>query len=396
MSPSALCSNRTSFLRGFLPGVLIGVFTSVLLFSIWQTHPIASVRVDLVIFPVQGDPPTTGPSSWSSQLVPNVTSEGPSPVVTPTPPMSTEAVASSLDSDVEGGCEGWRDFLGSHSPENAVFLLVLIHSTPDEVSMREAVRETWLASAKANLASNRSLAKFVIGTKNLPTSALARLACENKQHGDLVLLPLASDGHPDSPSSDKLLAAFVWAEANVEYTFLLKCNSASFVVVEHIVSSLQHRRANESLLWGFFAGSEHVEREGSNGEPGWYLCATFLPYPQGGGYVISRDLVQILALASQDLEHFNRGDIALGVWLAPISGINRLHDVQFNSGFYSRGCNNAYVVSHRESEASMREKSEQLARTGLLCREEVQSRLSYIYNWNGPVSKCCVRQSGVP
>ena len=394
MSSSSLCSNRTSFLRGFLPGVLIGVFTSVLLFSIWQTHPTASVQVDLVIFPVRREPLTTVASNWSSEVT-EVTREGPSPKVTLASLPSTDAVASS-DSDIEGGCEGWRDFLSSHSPESPVLLLLLIHSTADEVSMREAVRETWLASAKANLASDRVSAKFVVGTRDLPTSALARLACENKQHGDLLLLPLVSDGRPDSPSSEKVLAAFVWAEANVEFSFLLKCNSASFVVVEHIVSSLQHRRANESLLWGFFTGSEHVEREGNNGEPNWYLCATFLPYPQGGGYVISQDLVQILAQASQDLEQFNRGDIALGVWLAPISGINRLHDVQFNSGFYSRGCNNAYVVSHRETERTMREKSEQLGRTATLCKEEVQNRLSYIYNWNGPVSKCCVRQSGVP
>lgn len=395
MSPSFICSNRSSFLRGFLPGVLIGVFTSVLLFSIWQTHPIATVQIDLVVFPMRRDQPlpTAAASNWSSEVT-EVTRESPSPSpeATPSSPPAPDAVAS----DVEGECERWRDFIGSRSPEKPVFLLVLVHSTADEVSLREAVRETWLASAKANPAGNRVLARFVIGTKDRPTSALARLACENKHHGDLVLLPNVSDGLPDLPSSKKLLASFEWAEAHVEYSFLLKCNSASFVLLEHIVSSLQHRHANESLMWGFFAGSEHVEREGSMGEPNWYLCTTFLPYPQGGGYVITRDLLQILVQASQDLEHFNRGDIALGVWLAPFNNINRIHDVQFNSGYYSRGCNNAYVVSHRETGASMREKSEQLAKAGMLCKEEVQSRLSYIYNWNGPVSKCCVRQRGVP
>ena len=72
----------------------------------------------------------------------------------------------------------------------------------------------------------------------------------------------------------------------------------------------------EGLLWGFFAGNVTAEDPGK-----WHLCDTYLPYPEGGGFIISWDLVQLLLLMADDLERFSQGDVATEAWLVPFTHI---------------------------------------------------------------------------
>ena len=268
-------------------------------------------------------------------------------------------------------------------------LLIFVDSRMDDHQLREASRSTWLAAWNSD-----RVHKFVIATRAASQEQLGQLACENEQYGDLLLLPAISEDHAFS-ASDKILGACAWAAStNISFSYVFKCDGTTFVDLRAIVDELNEahvHQAEESLLWGFFAGNVTVEDPGK-----WRLCDTYLPYPEGGGYIASWDLMQLLLFLADDLERFPRDDVAMGVWLAPFAHIRRRHDVRFNTGQLSRGCSNKHVMSSGETPLSMAQKEERLETLGETCAEEYRARPSYIYNWSAPADKCCIMSDDIP
>lgn len=361
------------FLRGFLPGIIIGLFTSLLLFSLWR-NPSSDVRVDVPVM-----------SSVKREQ------SG------PRPQEDTEEAAlekrSPTKADIATRIRRLTDCSAAVLP-GAYELLVLVHSSADQRSLRDAVRETWLRQRSKQ---NEYVARFVLGTRSLGEDSLEGLAAENEEHNDLLVLPeIEEDGLAEWPSSRKLLASFSWAVSHVNFSSVFKCNAATFALLDKILASVKH---HSSHMLGYFAGGVKAVRHSLTSvlvEEDWFLCSHYLPYPEGGGYVISQDLVKLIVDMGPDLKHYHHDDIALGTWLSAFKGIRKQHSVAFNSGYYSRGCINSYLVSHRETAESMRDKYSNLQSKGELCQNEHQSRLSYRYNWTSPASHCCIRKAGIP
>ena len=373
-----------AFLRGFLPGILIGLFSSVLIFALWRN----SVLVQRPIQPFFEDVSLSG----------GVKGEV---------PVQVDAYARRRRKEKRVEYGGGRDHcnITLYSKTQPVrpagrsyLLLLLIDSSPRAKELRNTVRATWLNDFKDQ---DKYVYRFVIGTADLKAVDMQNLACENQQYGDLLLL-----GNIDEPlkpvdrtPSEKLLEAFLWALDNVEFTYVFKTHHATFVVLDPILKELELRESQSpqnDLLWGFFAGGVQATKEGRLGEKNWFLCTHYLPFPQGGGYVISHNLISMLGVLSKDLQHYGHDDIALGAWLSPFNGIDKKHDVRFNTGYSSRGCNNAYLVTSRETPTSMFKRYSYFKKTGLICEEEYLSRLSYVYNWTVSPNRCCVRQPGIP
>lgn len=281
-------------------------------------------------------------------------------------------------------------------PGGLYLLLFLVHSSPGAVDARNSIRETWL---RDNRRQGKFVGRFVIGLAGMKADSLALLACESMKYADMLFLPDVQEPEnlQDFSSSEKLLQSFIWAEEHANFRYIFKCTDSTYVVVDAILSELEGRRdSSKDYLWGFFSGGVQATREGPRGEKNWFLCTHYLPHPEGGGYVISRELVSILRTLGDDLEHYVHDDIALGVWLSPFNGIEHRHDVRFNTGSYSRGCNNVYLVIHKETAQSMRRKDSFRKRSGVLCETEYTAKPSYIYNWTVPSNRCCVRRSGIP
>ena len=283
-------------------------------------------------------------------------------------------------------------------PSHAYLLLLLIDSSPRSTELRNTIRATWLSDHNKQ---DKYVHRFVVGTANLKPVDMHNLACENQEYGDLLLLDNIDDPvkSMDWSSSEKLIEAFLWALDNVVFTYVFKTNHATYVVLDPIVKELEERESRlpqNDLLWGFFAGGVQATKEGRLSEKNWLLCTHYLPFPQGGGYVMSHNLVSMLGMLSEDLQHYGHDDIALGVWLSPFNGIDKKHDVRFNTGYSSRGCNNAYLVTSRETSQSMFQRYSTFKKTGVVCQEEYSSRLSYVYNWTVSPNRCCMRQSGIP
>lgn len=82
-------------------------------------------------------------------------------------------------------------------------------------------------------------------------------------------------------------------------------------------------------------------------------------------------------------------DVSVGVWLSPLN-ITRRHDVRFDTEYLSRGCNNSYLVTHKQTPENMKELYSNIVNTGKLCENEKKTRKFYDYNWKVLPSKCCV------
>lgn len=361
---------------GFLPGLLVGCCSALLLVTLWngpvavyytKEREIVGKRVNIFTHYQLSEKSYSGKFSVNRRHALE----------------NTNAVCG-------------KAYLESSKPAQSgtYLLLVLVHSSPSSVQRRRIIRETWLGD---NHHQRKYMARFVVGTAGLGPEDLELLACENKEYRDMVFLPELHDNLTlEYSSSQKLLLSFVWAEENVAYQFLSKCMDSTFVILDVVLSELESRTSTTDLLWGFFAGSIQATRKGHLKEENWFLCTHYLPYPEGGGYVISQGLVSMIHLLGPDLDHYLHDDIALGVWLSPFNGIQHLHDVRFNTGYYSRGCNNGYVITHRETVQSMQKKHTAVKKKASLCEVELVSKPSYIYNWTVPANRCCLRKVGIP
>ena len=270
-------------------------------------------------------------------------------------------------------------------------LFVLVLSSVSGLERRNVARETWIQGYE--MAKHTVMVKFAIGTQSLLPEEVKSLRSEQDKYGDLLFL---SDLQEDYANlTIKVLYSFTKIIQDYKFSYLLKCDDDSYILLDTFVTELAARNSTRSFYWGFFDGRAHIKIKGKWREKDWFLCDRYLPYALGGGYVLSQDLVQRIATSADGLELYNSEDVSVGVWLSPYKA-ERKHDVRFNTEFVSRGCRNIYIVSHKQSPGDMRSKFRNLRDVGEQCQKEYQTRLSYEYNWKSPPTMCCERQEGIP
>lgn len=276
-------------------------------------------------------------------------------------------------------------------PEESAFLAVLVVSGPKYTERRSIIRSTWLGAARGDVWS-----RFVVGTAGLAPEELHALELEQSRHRDLLLLPDLRDSYENLTL--KILAMYVWLDQRLDFRFVLKADDDTFVRLDVIAEELRAKDSAGNLrrfYWGFFSGHSRVKSGGRWKESAWLLCDFYLPYALGGGYILSADLVRYLSLNRDYLNVWQNEDVSLGAWLAPVE-LKRVHDPRFDTEYKSRGCNNKYIVTHKQSIEDMLEKHQTLAKEGKLCKEEVKLRMSYVYDWSVPPSQCCQRKDNIP
>ncbi|XP_068732021.1 beta-1,3-galactosyltransferase 6-like [Montipora capricornis] len=287
------------------------------------------------------------------------------------------------------GFERNKNYL-SHGVRDT-FLFIVVLTSPRGKERRDAIRETWFSHLK--VVNSSVTARFVVGAKELPQNDREDLEKENNNYGDILFLPELKDSYYEL--TNKVLQSFLWADYNINSSYLMKVDDDTFVRLDIILSELEKNFSRTKLYWGFFRGDAHVKFHGPWAENDWHLCDRYLPYAQGGGYILSGDLVNFIARNADLLQKFNSEDVSVGAWLAPLQ-VNRLHDFRFDTEYRSRGCNNLHIVSHKQSISEMYQKHRQLQENRKLCIEETRLRNSFIYNWAVPPTECCMRVGGIP
>ena len=211
---------------------------------------------------------------------------------------------------------------------------------------------------------------------------------EVKAHSDIVILPTVPDTY--AGLTEKVLGIASWADKNLRFNYLLKCDDDTFLRPEIILPELRDRVASRPLYWGFMDGRHMPRKRGQWAEKHYVLCDRYIVYAKGGAYVLSKSLVSFLSLNGPLLARFTSEDVSVGTWLAPVN-VERKHDPRFDTEYVSRGCDNRYVAMHKQSPNMLRQRYHDLQNLGKVCSKEQRTRGSYLYNWNVPPSQCCKR-----
>eukprot|EP00794_Sanderia_malayensis_P011329 gene11329-12515_t len=286
-----------------------------------------------------------------------------------------------------------REIQKNHAPTSKqdFFLLIIILASPNGYERRKAIRQTWLSfPIKEQLKIGH---RFIIGTAGLKKDVKEDLIEEERHHKDVLLL----DNHKESYYSltSKLLKTFIWIKDNIDSKFVLKVDDDTFVRTNVLMKDLKAKQKFQRIYWGFFRGDANVKKAGKWAEKDWVLCDKYLPYANGGGYILTQDLVNHIAQASDMLQIYNNEDVAVGTWLAPVL-LNRIHDVRFDTEYKSRGCSNKHIVSHKQSIDDLYTKYHELLVNNRLCQMEVSVRKSFDYDWKAKPSMCCRRTKNLP
>lgn len=238
--------------------------------------------------------------------------------------------------------------------------------------------------------------RFVLGGKEISDAARSNLTLEQKKYGDILILEDVTDSH-DSLTL-RTLRGFQYAtEYRLNFSYMFKCDDDTFVNFKALVSELDKRKESGRLYWGEFLGACGVMTDGLYAENSWSVCDTYLPYAFGGGYVISRDLVELISQNANFVQMYKNEDVAVGAWLAPYSLMYQF-DARFNTGAVSRGCKRQFIVVHKIPANQMYDYYRAMKRDGYPCNR--QNRWfgwhGHIYNWNTLPSKCCKRRRRIP
>lgn len=277
-------------------------------------------------------------------------------------------------------------------PEHPLQLLILVLSAPDSSLRRMAIRGTWMHhySSRKVLSTTR----FLVGLLNLPEEQLSSLREEQDVYQDLLLLEDLKDSYLNL--SAKVLLGLEWSQAeNVDFDYLVKTDDDSYVRIEAVSEALRQMECQNELYWGYFMGHAFPEPTGKWMERNWFKCPHYFPYAMGGGYVLSRKLVETVTRFSERLILYSNEDVTVSSWLSPYR-LLRKHDLRFNVESLSHGCNNRYIISHKERVRSFYEKYSSLSKNRTLCSEEKEIRPAYVYNWTSSPLDCCERIKGLP
>lgn len=288
-----------------------------------------------------------------------------------------DALISSSSAAGKSGC----------SHKEPIQLLVIVPSQPLGFGLRNAIRNTWLKNATSTEVAVTS--KFVVGLKNLSLNILDLLDKEQRNYQDLLLLEDLQDTYKNLTL--KLKMTLQWVNKSIPtFDYIVKVDDDSFVRLDKLAKAIRGMDCNKRLYWGYFLGHALPVRTGQWKEVKWRVCSHYLPYALGGGYVLSKQVVDILLRYSHRLKMYCNEDVAIGSWLAPYD-ITRTHDLRFDVEAKSHGCSSNHIISHKQETADFYQKHTNLNRHNKLCSEEVELVPSYVYNWTTLPRECCKR-----
>ena len=277
-------------------------------------------------------------------------------------------------------------------------LLVLIHAKAKGRERRNVIRRSWISCCRHFVPPDSAPIqyRFVIGGKDLSQSVTSQLIEEEEREKDLLIFEDLEDSLRGLTS--RTLDMLMYSVQTIQFSYMLKCDDDTFVDVLRIATELQRRRRKERLYWGYMLGLSRPMLYGPYHSSNWTHCTYYFPYACGGGYVLSRDVAELLVANKAHLAQYPAEDMSLGLWLAPYN-IERRHDARFDTQSFRRGCKRQFLLSHKVNVWEMPVLFRSLQEEGTYCslRTEWTNRhYGYVYNWNVPPSSCCQKRSNIP
>ena len=266
--------------------------------------------------------------------------------------------------------------------EKYFLVLILIHSGIDQKTRRDAIRNTWLSSS---MIGNVSLMYwFVIGGKLASDNVRTSILEEQDHHNDLLILWNVRNNY--SELSLRSLHSMTHIANHYQYSYMLKTDDDVFLNTPIILKELKAIYPLKRLYWGHFSCHNPPMEDGRWKEKNWHWCDVYYPYAYGGMYILSHDVVQLIADNANSLQCYSCEDVSLGAWLASYN-LYRLNDARI---FVKHGthCSRGYIavhIKHYLCHKVMKKYFDNLKRNGVLCTTLVKEN---ILVWEGLPHLC--------
>ena len=238
--------------------------------------------------------------------------------------------------------------------------------------------------------------RFVVGVAKIPKEIMGKVIEESNKYSDVMVLPDVTDSK--ASLSQRTFDSFSLALDNLKFTYVLKCDDDSVVDVPRIATELQQRERTDRLYWGYFSGAKFLMKVGPYTESDWFICERYTPIAAGGGYILSRDLIELLTINKDLVTWYVAEDATVSAALTPYN-IERRHDSRFNTpGWPSRGCKDPYLITHKIEPQDIYPLYQSLVMEGCLCSQRTRWHLymGYLYNWTALPSNCCFINHALP
>lgn len=229
-------------------------------------------------------------------------------------------------------------------PRARGLLFVGVISGPGYFTRRAECRNTWMRIpiVKHGVVE----VKFFVGhpdPEKVNHTQRKRLKEEMRTYGDMIQVPtFDSRGN----LSNKTLEYFRWVGLHRKNIyFAMKLDDDTYPRLDLILPVLWHHKLKKKhhaipgklehfVVLGYFHTCAYPRRAGRSAEdPETYRPDWFPKYPQGSGYVLSKDLVQHLAVKHYDVHGanlINNEDANIGVWINRDLHLGRLRSRDVN------------------------------------------------------------------
>ncbi|XP_071053208.1 beta-1,3-galactosyltransferase 6-like [Onthophagus taurus] len=216
-------------------------------------------------------------------------------------------------------------------------IIVLILTAPENEIKRDALRNTYMEIKKVYHKKYEKIIYlkyyFIIGDENLPKNVTEKLILEQSTQKDIIFVPV-KDNYDNLTL--KMMEAFCYLHNRLsfyfDFNYIMKFDDDIFVNVEELGQELIQIEAkylklklnsykklntkylsvnlqsngrnigeNYKLYWGFMIGNSQIYKNGKYKESNWILCDYYIPYALGGGYILSKAIINFFVKNKNDL-----------------------------------------------------------------------------------------------
>ena len=222
-------------------------------------------------------------------------------------------------------------------------LLILVTSNISHFDRRTLIRNTWGDDKYCDVYTWKVF--FLVG-RTADEDKLRRLSCEMDQFQDVIF---GDTFEHFFNLTYKVQMGFEWSVKYCNYKYLLKADDDVFVNLPRLFSFLYDKETPRTKL---YAGNVHyaakVFRHGKYAvSKKEYWKKIYPRYCSGGGFILSRDVVELMTLEFDNVVPLKIDDAYVGE-LALASGIDVLHHDYFRMFENEAKCsyNSTFIVHH--------------------------------------------------
>ena len=251
---------------------------------------------------------------------------------------------------------------GARHENYLVVVVVFSSATPRGETRRSVVRATWLSPEMTGDASFTYW--FALGLRNVSSDVQADLRREQEVNGDLLMLWDVRNSYEDL--AERTLRSMRYLFTRYRFAYLLKTDDDMFLNMPVLFHEMEHLRPRQRLYWGSFSCHNPPQVSGQWLETRWRSCDVYFPYAYGGMYVLTRDVVRLVANSSHSLETYANEDVSVGAWLAPYN-LYHLNDPRIHV-LHGQLCSRGFIAIHNQASVSRTGKQYQnLKKKGIAC-----------------------------